>query len=418
LALCVLLGAVILISLLQLHHAQPTPAYQAYLIDPYGRISREVFGPGRKTPQGIDLRGRPVENHFLAMAGFSLQGYPTEQSPWQDRREDWGLQGSDPYIRYLDYGNYFQWTVQWFYVVQRRTIEGFAGESHRFIGSIGPNGFVPAPQPATAFADPIYPQSFQSIAAGRTTAYRLDLMRHEIRPLLETTPQDPILTVGLLYKHDQYRDTGTVIITQNSVHILEDDHEVCRIPMEHRYPYTLEIGQTVDGRFILYYTIPYDDASHQSDWVVEADSRGQIVGRTELAPLPPPDLGDPWWIEGLRALACPPFLFIIIAFTRGLIGRIDVAVVSIMAVASALAIVPLCRRYVLDHRATILWIITALLLGLPGVLALLALRQLPARTICPSCGKRRIVTRENCEHCGAPVGRPANEGIEVFEMAS
>jgi hypothetical protein len=151
-----------------------------------------------------------------------------------------------------------------------------------------------------------------------------------------------------------------------------------------------------------------------SGWVVETDPHGQIVRRTDLAPLPPPDLGDPWWIEGLRALACPPFLFIIIAFTRGLIGRMDVAVVSIMAI----AIVPLCRRYVLDRRATILWIIAALLLGVPGVPAFLSLRQLPARTICPSCGKPRIVTRENCEHCGAPVGRPATEGIEVFEMAS
>jgi len=417
LALCVLLVTAILISLIQFLNPGPIRPYEAYRIDVIGRVLRHALVSGRYFLQGRGV-GATVGDPSLAMAYLSLQGYPSEESPWQERRTDWGLQGSDPYIRYLGYGNYFPWTVQWFYVVQRRTIEGFDGDSHRFIGSIGPNGFVPAPQPAPAFPDPIYPQSFQSIAPGRTAAYRLDLNRHEIHAILKTTPQDPILAIGPLYKHDQYRDTGTVIVTNNNVHILQNDHESCRIPMEHSAPYSLAIGQTRDGRFILFYTIAYDDPSHRSDWVVEADPHGQIVRRTGLAPLPPSYTGDPWWIEGVRALAWPPFLLVIIAFTRGLIDRVDVAVVSIMAVASARAVVPLCRRYVLDRRATILWIIAALLLGLPGVLALLSLRQLPARTICPSCGKPRVVTREACEHCGAPVGRPPMHGIEVFEMAS
>ena len=40
------------------------------------------------------------------------------------------------------------------------------------------------------------------------------------------------------------------------------------------------------------------------------------------------------------------------------------------------------------------------------------------RGFCPSCGGRRVVTREKCEHCGAAFAPPQKVGIEIFESAA
>ena len=44
-----------------------------------------------------------------------------------------------------------------------------------------------------------------------------------------------------------------------------------------------------------------------------------------------------------------------------------------------------------------------------------SLLERPAREPCAVCGKKRVVTRELCEHCGAPFGAPALDGTEIFE---
>ena len=60
-------------------------------------------------------------------------------------------------------------------------------------------------------------------------------------------------------------------------------------------------------------------------------------------------------------------------------------------------------------------VIFLLLTGVPGFIAFLSVNEWPARESCPSCGKRRVVTREKCEHCGAPFAPPQKAGIEIFE---
>jgi hypothetical protein len=46
---------------------------------------------------------------------------------------------------------------------------------------------------------------------------------------------------------------------------------------------------------------------------------------------------------------------------------------------------------------------------------MLVLQEWPARVSCPACRKLRVVTREACEHCGAPHAAPAPDGTEIFE---
>jgi hypothetical protein len=58
------------------------------------------------------------------------------------------------------------------------------------------------------------------------------------------------------------------------------------------------------------------------------------------------------------------------------------------------------------------------LLGWVGVVLMLALQEWPARIECPKCHKARVVTRDQCEHCGASHSRPAEDGTEIFESAA
>lgn len=91
------------------------------------------------------------------------------------------------------------------------------------------------------------------------------------------------------------------------------------------------------------------------------------------------------------------------------------------ALASALVAFVLCywwvRRRALPRGQRIAWLLAAVAFG-PGVLlALSAFYGSPAKEPCPACGRKRLVTRERCEHCGAPFDAPAPTGIEIVETA-
>ena len=38
------------------------------------------------------------------------------------------------------------------------------------------------------------------------------------------------------------------------------------------------------------------------------------------------------------------------------------------------------------------------------------------RRACPVCGRKRVVTRERCEHCGSPFAPPRRDGTELIEV--
>jgi hypothetical protein len=73
------------------------------------------------------------------------------------------------------------------------------------------------------------------------------------------------------------------------------------------------------------------------------------------------------------------------------------------------------RRNGFSRKAQAGWAVFHLLLGLPGLMAFLAVQEWTVRETCVNCKKRRAVDREHCEHCGA--GFPAAEktGTEIFE---
>jgi predicted amidophosphoribosyltransferase len=59
--------------------------------------------------------------------------------------------------------------------------------------------------------------------------------------------------------------------------------------------------------------------------------------------------------------------------------------------------------------------VIAFLLGPLGYLLMLVLIEWPARESCPACSRKRVVTRERCEHCGEPFAAQPKDGTEIFE---
>jgi hypothetical protein len=85
------------------------------------------------------------------------------------------------------------------------------------------------------------------------------------------------------------------------------------------------------------------------------------------------------------------------------------------AAACALACFLLTRRHAFSGARCVGWTVCGFLWGPTGLLLLLALQDWPARIPCPKCRKPRVVTRDTCEHCGAPHAAPAPDGTEIFE---
>jgi hypothetical protein len=72
------------------------------------------------------------------------------------------------------------------------------------------------------------------------------------------------------------------------------------------------------------------------------------------------------------------------------------------------------RRYAFSRAALIGWTVGNFLLGPAGVLTMLSLRTWPTLKRCPSCGRWRVVNREQCPRCDAPFAPPAMDGTEIF----
>src|SRR5262249_9066511 len=79
--------------------------------------------------------------------------------------------------------------------------------------------------------------------------------------------------------------------------------------------------------------------------------------------------------------------------------------------ASAILAYSRARAYSFSARRLWLWTGLSFALGPTGFVLMLSLIEWPACERCPSCGRRRVMTREQCEHCGTPFPAPPDVGV-------
>jgi hypothetical protein len=396
-----------------------TSSFGTYDVDMDGRVAYSRFGAYGEQVL-TDLQGHQLSEsevlNFLNWRRYTAVLSLDEHGRMSSVIIPAELQSKDRYR--LDLGQGWAGVghqINWFYLVNRRTIEGFDTRTRMYIGGLGPDGFVPAPALPRAFPEQLEGRDWISqIVMGRTTAYEIDLNDHKISRLFAGSEQDPILDAEKVYFEDS--PPCDFVATRTMAHIFRGGHELFEAPLEHKYPpyHTLYISRTNAGQFIFHYFNAYwpDSASRVNDWIVRTDEHGNILERIEL-PLPPVETeNQAWWIGPLQIVGIPPVAQTMITphWARALAEWIALGIVC------AALTIALLRRYDQTRWTKIVWIVIVMLMGVSGVLLLLSLRDRVATVRCPSCGKERPVTRETCRYCEAPFAEPARLGIEILEL--
>jgi hypothetical protein len=332
---------------------------------------------------------------------------------------------------------------QWFFLPQQRTVEGFDTATRRYVGSLGPDGFAPAGKPAQPFPGPLnliswpWPGSLPGIFFDPHQVWDLDFSDEpgtyslfdvpgwmHRRPFT-SPPDDPIeyitpWTPGSLYPNKP-EPLKLIVACRFSVSIVEQD-----VP-----PIRIETGMPISATSALWIVHRGDGGyslllqNYQVGWpirttaaFIRTDRHGRGLARSDLPELSFVPSTEPAWQSVMDLLALPPALWVGRAVIRGHVpdpySWFTLASLG-MALLSALAGRLLLRRYATTAAERWGWTICCGLLGVVGLLTLLCTRTAEARVPCRKCRRRRLVTQERCEHCGAPFSTPPRTGVEVFE---
>ena len=191
---------------------------------------------------------------------------------------------------------------------------------------------------------------------------------------------------------------------------------------ESRYPIVSVTAFPRDGREFVFYQKTAGDGFAPGQLSV-LDGSGRQIALTPIPEIKAIPMGNDDAANnpsGYDAIGCPITLaaFVAQGYGHALIENKRAVRELIICIAAAIAWA-LCgllisRRWGLRWTACIPWAIAAFLLGIPGVIAQLALRGYPTRVPCPNCKNPRAATEDLCEYCGAPFPGPTINGTEIF----
>jgi len=359
----------------------------------------------------------------------------------------------------------------WFFDRTLRRLVGYDYMLHQFLGSIGPDGFTPpGDQPGQGFPGELRYRTTRW-RAGRMEClafsdgvYSVDYTRRAIRTIF-TPPAGETVTFGRECGDALNRKWERVLVsTDKSLHFLtEEGAAVVSFPRAHdgrKDGYLVFLGKLEKPeRYFAYYRswgFLAEPEEHKTSLfhLHEYDAAGRELARRSDPQLPYP---APSYAKALFGLVTPmteattmvgtsqylrsearlqggtrqPVLLTYLeniryyipgtsrneGTTRGLIPAY-IALILLSAGAGSFACFLLARRYAFSCARCIGWALVGFFFGWVGLLLMLALQEWPARISCPKCRKRRVVTRDRCEHCGAPHALPERDGTEIIEASS
>lgn len=330
----------------------------------------------------------------------------------------------------------------WYYVYNKRCFRGYSWRDNHRIGSIGPSGFVPAgssegPAFDISFGRPEW-SLFETLVFPRV-AYFINIDTRRITQFFAAKPGEEILRVAefetLRAKLQQTTSTSSVasnapsnndctqpstlieraVVLRNNIVILEPDGK-----QRNTIPYHSDIGPndfvsetmltTPNGvRYFIHYCTPF--GQQEDEHIIEVASDGTEqkqynLPRTSYLLIKCEKNSSQIPMAASVPLTGAGFLF----------DRPAISIAS--ALVWGLVCLWIARRYAVGKKATIGWTISALFLGSAAILMLISLRDWPARESCHACGKKRVVDRDLCEHCGSPFPPPASDGTQIFEACT
>jgi hypothetical protein len=357
---------------------------------------------------------------------------------------------------------------RWYYTADQRLLLGYDVEYHQFLGSFGPDRFVPAGQPpGERFQGELrYPTRAWDAHSPAYLAfpggvYDVDFSRRTIRRLFTPPEGETVVWVNRLQDRREKRALA-VVTTDQSVHVLTEAGapvvsaprafdrprwvvSVVRLENPERYVFRYGPAQCLEPEEALttpIYLVEYDTAGRELSRRAlpqRSDTRSSYAAALFGLVTPPAELatlagglthlrsqgrasqGMDRWVHQMLLEEWTVHFLPGIAQGNGrqrdlLPGFVTLSLLS--AAACAVACFLLARRYAFSRAGCIGWALCSFAFGWAGLVLMLVLQDWPVRVCCPSCQQPRRVDREHCEHCGALHATPVPDDTEIFEPAA
>lgn len=428
----------------------PMRSSSYYIIDKEGMILLVTQDYGAITSV-TDLDGNPVEKYRDIKA--RNQVYLDTLSSTSVLR-DWTGYGTgyrDGERFFLRFGQPSD--VAWYYYSPAGRIQGYSLKARRLIGSIGPQGFASVDRATTdRFEGELrnFPFSLDTLLVLPDAVYQLDRAGRTVSKIYTAAAEDEVRGAGQLWHGYATPSTPApiAVATTTRIHLIhENAAELFSAPFHYdlqRYS-SVNLAMLPDGaKFFVWYApsprLPVIEQRKLPSFVVELSADGVELARHELPPIAVP--GGQLGGLSLAWAALFPCLLAVVLCAYGLwaswvsdangafsfadwfqatfpapVWFLVTFALILVASASVCALVSLAiaRRCAFQKTNRRVWAILIFLIGPAGLLTLIALRDWPAREVCPACGARRVVDRDRCEHCAAEFAPPQQDGTEVFD---
>lgn len=423
--------------------------YRSYVILGDGRIVHSVNENGVNTLKDLQGNVLPFKARY------------NEEDP-KKRVLNWDYayisKNAFHYFRQRGYASTERWIgpsfngideTTWFYLPSKGYFANYSRHDKRIKGYLSPSGFSESePTASTRFSGLLYSLNggYDNEASGRIkdTAYWFKFTDAKVLPLFTThSPVNKVYTsvIGDNYEsRSEDKRVFTVDLTTNQFAIYKPDgRELFRSSLSRslkRYPNFKITKLTTEDRYFLHYVPNWREGGEEPSYMVELDATGKIVKETEL-PGEPRETPKWTWIQvlgyGANNLTFKSWELGSL-WVRAKLGNEDaiggwnykknhakkeihdIEILLALGLLSTGIAYRRMRRYSFPAARQRNWLLFVLLTGPIGLLTLLAQETWPVSEPCPACGKRRLITFDQCEHCGATWSAPAKDGTELITI--
>jgi hypothetical protein len=435
-----------------------------------------LFQPsgGPEVTDVSDLDGKPIARFATDSARRNLTRGVIQSNPLMIvKREPDRTSYRDIerfFVRLIPRGD-FTSPIAWYYVQRLGRIVGYDAKSARQVGWIGPDGFSPGAPAGRPFTTPLLRERGSALEATLLAfpdaVYQIDLKNRRVVKIFGAVTGETVLAASEAGR--TFGGFGDVMTTQTNVIIrpsrfatqadtvIRGDSSLITITTTNGMDFL-----TGDGALLL--SAPYDPraagygmvfvsralfAPGKPIFTIYRAAGGSLPEKQwDSMPTPAEKFEPPRatpaavftltplgsrialrtaWPETIAGELATPIIVPIAGMVKHRLASdgtpFPTRPASTWAIGIAFAIVfaigafLIGRRYAFTSREQLLWTTIGFFGGALGVALMLALREWPAREPCATCGRRRVVNRERCEHCGAEFERPALDGTEVFQTA-
>ncbi len=431
-AIVFVIGGIVLSAIATAAATAPATA-ASYQITPDGEVVRMLLDRWSRAVEITNLDGthnsqlereaQEDDGWYGMFIGIDSVVVPDESEPDPNRVHGYRHAGT------------FYWPVgrdgptRWLYSFPERLILAFDTERDLLEGRLGPTEFqAPPDSPVQRFGE-FVGASYGRVLAFKDVVYRLRPRERTIAPFIAPAGERVLTLVPL--RSRQY--DALVVVTDRTLRFMNlQGEELLAADVEHdlaRYGHLKFAAAEDPDRYYAWYApsprLGVEALKLPSDLIVYGPN-GDIVARHELPAIHRPR-SSATWDDVALGLTVPLAIMgtvFVVTLTQGdspfdpngpVQGHLVVIFMSLMAIACVVVTVRLARRYAFSRGQRWGWSVFNFLAGPTGLALLWCLRDWPARLPCAACGKKRVTSRDRCEHCDSAFPSPAPDGTEIFE---